>query len=354
MTFRIKTLLVMLVALLLAVPTGAMAKGKPSWAGQGNGGGGHGKPSWAGHGKADKGKGHGKAAHEKKAKKDKQHGNFGAASQEDENDPDGLSLEDLEALEAIHAPGQYCHALESFQGSVAGLWGGDSFDEHFGTNDNLANSFGKCASWRAQGGSLEEDAAEEEEPAEESCEPAEEEEAPATAVSEEEGSEEGTEEGSEEGTEEGSEESTEDECEAEEPAEDEEQAEEELTPEQLEALEALEAISSPGQYCHMLEALQGDFAGLMSDQSFDEHFGTNASNSHGKCASWRAHGGTLGEEQAEDEAGGEADDPADEEPAEGESEEDAEDGDSEDGEPAEAQRLSFTFRFRFDFGFLTF
>lgn len=349
MTLRIKTLLVMLVALLLAIPTGAMAKGKPAHAGNN----GHGKPAWAGqgNGKADKAKGHGKlkAAHEKKAKKEKQNGKFGAASEEDENDPDDLALEDLEALEAIHAPGQYCHALEAFQGSVAGLWGGDSFDEHFGENDNLANSHGKCASWRAQGGELDEEALEEEEPAEESCEPAEEEEAPATEASGEEGSEEGTEEGSEE--------STEDECEAEEPAEDEEQAEEELTPEQLEALEALEAISSPGQYCHMLEALQGDFAGLMGDQSFDEHFGTEASNlanSHGKCASWRAHGGTLAEEQAEDEAGAEADDPADEEPAEGESGEDAEDGASEDGGPAEAQRLSFTFKFKFDFGFLTF
>jgi hypothetical protein len=342
----------MLVALLLAIPTGAMAKGKPQGAGNGNG---HGKPAWAGQGKgkADKAKGHGKleAAKEKKAKKDKQHGKFGAASEEDENDPDGLSLDDLEALEAIHAPGQYCHALESFQGSVSGLWGGDSFDEHFGTEtSNLANSHGKCASWRAQGGSLEEDAAEEEQ-AEDSCEPAEEEEGGETEAS--------AEEGTEEGSEEGSEESTEEECEAEERADD-----EELTPEELEALEALEAISSPGQYCHMLEALQGDFEGLMDGQSFDERFGTetsNLANSHGKCASWRAQGGTLAEDQAEEEpTSGDADEPADEGPAEDGTEGDADDGDSEDesepeaGEPADGQRLTFTFRYEFDFGFLTF
>jgi hypothetical protein len=214
----------MLVALLLAIPTGAMAKGKPQGAGNGNG---HGKPAWAGQGKgkADKAKGHGKleAAKEKKAKKDKQHGKFGAASEEDENDPDGLSLDDLEALDAIHAPGQYCHALESFQGSVSGLWGGDSFDEHFGTETS------------------------------------------------------------------------------------------------------------------------------------------NLANSHGKCASWRAQGGTRAEDQAEEEpTSGDADEPADEGPAEDGTEGDADDGDSEDesepeaGEPADGQRLTFTFRYEFDFGFLTF
>ena len=224
MAFRFKTLVIALVALMLAVPTGALAKGKPSWAGQGNGGG-HGKPAWAGqgHGKAEKAKGHSKAkaAHEKKAKKEKQNGKFGATDEEDADDPDDLSLEDLEALEAIHAPGQYCHALESFQESLAGMWGGDSFDERFGENDNLANSFGKCASWRAQGGSLEEDQAEEEqpaedeaseEPAEDSCEPAEDEDP--------------VEEGfDEEASEEGSDEQAED-CEAEDPADDGEQADE--------------------------------------------------------------------------------------------------------------------------------
>ena len=227
MTLRFKTLLVMLVALLLAIPTGAMAKGKPAHAGNG-----HGKPAWAGqgHAKADKAKGHGKAkaAHEKKAKKEKQNGKFGAAEAEDEGDPDDLSLEDLEALEDIHAPGQYCHALEAFQDSLAGMWGGDSFDDRFGENDNLANSFGKCASWRAQGGSLEEDAAEEEqsaedeasededeaseEPSEDLCEPAEDEDA----------AEEGAEDSA---SEEGSEEPAED-CDAEEPAAEEEQADE--------------------------------------------------------------------------------------------------------------------------------
>jgi hypothetical protein len=230
MTLRIKTLLVMLVALLLAIPTGAMAKGKPEGAGNG-----HGKPAWAGqgHDKADKadkakGPGKGKAAHEKKAKEEKQNGKFGATEAEDEGDPDDLSLEDLEALEDMHAPGQYCHALESFQDSLAGMWGGDSFDERFGENDNLANSFGKCASWRAQGGSLEEDAAEEEQPAEDeaskdqdeaseepsedSCEPAEDEDA----------AEEGAEDSA---SEEGSEEPAED-CDAEEPVDEEEQADE--------------------------------------------------------------------------------------------------------------------------------
>ena len=82
------------------------------------------------------------------------------------------------------------------------MWGGDSFDERFGENPNLANSFGKCASWRAQGGSLEEDQAEEEQPAEDeaseelaedSCEPAEDEDA-AEEGSDEEASEEGSDE----------------------------------------------------------------------------------------------------------------------------------------------------------------
>jgi hypothetical protein len=315
MAFRFKTFAIALVALLLAVPTGALAKGKPSWAG-GNGGG-HGKPAWAGqgHGKADKAKGHGKAAHEKKAK-EKQNGRFGATDGEGADDPDDLSLEDLEALEAIHAPGQYCHALESFQESLAGMWGGDSFDERFGENANLANSHGKCASWRAQGGSLEEDQAEEEQPTEDSCEPA----------------------GDEEGTEEGSEDPAED-CEAEEESEP--------------SLDDLEAISSPGQYCHMLEALEETFAGFMGDESFDEHFGENANlaNSHGKCASWRAQGGSLQEDAADEEqpAGDEAsenEDQASEEPAEDSCEpaegvdaadEGSEDADSEEGsdEPAE-------------------
>jgi hypothetical protein len=340
MTLRIKTLLVMLVALLLAIPTGAMAKGKPDGAGNGNG---HGKPAWAGqgHGKADKAKGHGKAkaAHEKKAKKEKQNGKFGAAEAEDEGDPDDLSLEDLEALEDIHAPGQYCHALEAFQGSVGGLWGGDSFDEHFGENPNLANSFGKCASWRAQGGELDEEALAEEEPAEDSCESAEEE-APATEASGEEGSEEGTDEPVEE-------------CETEEPADD-----EELSPEELEALEALEGISAPGQYCHMLEAMQETFAGSLDGESFDEHFGENDSlaNSHGKCASWRAQGGTLSEEDASEEQAEEG--PAEDEPADDESGEQSEDGESsdgsEEGEAAGDRRLTFRFTYEFDFGFLTF
>ena len=164
MAFRFKTLVIALVALMLAVPTGALAKGKPSWAGQGNGGG-HGKPAWRPgpwQGRQGQGPWQLKAAHEKKAKKEKQNGKFGAADEDDADDPDDLSLEDLEALEAIHAPGQYCHALESFQESLAGMWGGDSFDERFGENPNLANSFGKCASRRAQGGLLEEDQAEEE------------------------------------------------------------------------------------------------------------------------------------------------------------------------------------------------
>jgi hypothetical protein len=230
MTLRIKTVLVMLVALLLAVPTGAMAKpgnkgdkdnGKPAWAGKG-------------HDKADKAKANGKlkAAHEKKAKKEKQKAKFGAADEEaeDESDPDELSLEDLEALEAIHAPGQYCHALEAFQDSLAGMWGGDSFDERFGENANLSNSHGKCASWRAHGGSLEEDAAQEEqsaeeeaseeegegseEPAEDACEPAEDEDA--------------AEESSEEAAaEESSDEDAGEDCDAEEPSENEEQSEEE-------------------------------------------------------------------------------------------------------------------------------
>src|SRR5215218_8393795 len=149
MKFPIKTLLVALVALLLAVPTGAMAKGKPSWAGQGNSGG-HGKPAWAGQGheKADEAK----TAHEKKQKGGKHQAEVEDEGEGDENDPDELSLEDLQALEDISAPGQYCHALGSMQDSLAGMFGGKSFDEHFGTNDNLANSFGKCASWRAQGG----------------------------------------------------------------------------------------------------------------------------------------------------------------------------------------------------------
>ena len=212
MKFPIKTLLVALVALLLAVPTGALAKGKPSWAGQGNGGG-HGKPAWAGHGKADKAK----AAHEKKAKKEKAGKHEAEAEDEgegegDENDPDELSLEDLQALEDIHAPGRYCHALESMQDSLAGMFGGESFDEHFGENDNLANSFGKCASWRAQGGELSEQEAAEE-PAEDSCEPSEEEGAEEEASEEEGTSEEPTGDESAEG-----EEATEDECESEEPA----------------------------------------------------------------------------------------------------------------------------------------
>jgi hypothetical protein len=228
MKFPIKTLLVTVVALLLAIPTGAMAKGKPSSAGQGNGGG-HGKPSWAGqgHGKADKAKGHGKAdkakaAHEKKAKKEKGNKHEAAAEEEeDESDPDELSLEDLEDLEAIGAPGQYCHALESMQDSLAGMFGGESFDEHFGTNDNLANSFGKCASWRAQGGELSEEEAAEEAPAEDSCAPAEEE-----ATEDEAGEEEGTSEEptgdepaeDEEATEAEDEEATEDACESDDPA----------------------------------------------------------------------------------------------------------------------------------------
>jgi hypothetical protein len=213
MRFPIKTLLVTLVALLLAVPTGAMAKGKPSWAGQGNSGG-HGKPAWAGkgHGKADKAD-KAKAAHEKKAKKEKGNKHQAeAAGEEDENDPDELSLEDLAALEDISAPGQYCHALESMQDSLAGVFGGESFDEHFGENDNLANSFGKCASWRAQGGELSEEAAEEE-PAEESCEPSEEEGAEEEASEEEGTSEEPAGDEPAEGDE-----ATEDECEDEEPA----------------------------------------------------------------------------------------------------------------------------------------
>jgi hypothetical protein len=223
MKFPIKTLLVALVALLLAIPTGAMAKGKPSWAGQGNGGG-HGKPSWAGHGKADKAKSHdkAKAAHEKKAKKEKGNKHQAEAEEEgeeDENDPDELSLEDLQALEDIHAPGQYCHALESMQDSLAGMFGGESFDEHFGENDNLANSHGKCASWRAQGGELSEEAAEAE-PAEDSCEPNEKGSAEEEATQEEGTSEEPT--GDEPAV---GEEGTEDECENEEPA-DEEPAEE--------------------------------------------------------------------------------------------------------------------------------
>jgi hypothetical protein len=210
MKFPIKTLLVALVALLLAVPTGALAKGKPSWAGQGNGGG-HGKPAWAGHGKADKAK----AAHEKKAKKEKAGKHQAEAEAEgegDENDPDELSLEDLQALEDIHAPGQYCHALESMQDSLAGMFGGESFDEHFGENDNLANSHGKCASWRAQGGELSEEEAAEE-PAEDSCEPSEEEGAEEEKSEEEGTSEEPTGDEPAEG-----EEATEGECESEEPA----------------------------------------------------------------------------------------------------------------------------------------
>jgi hypothetical protein len=212
MTLRFKTFLVLLVALLLAIPTGAMAKGKPDGAGNGNG---HGKPAWAGQGgkpdKAEKAKGHekAKAAHEKKAKKDMQ--TFGAAEDEDgdENDPDDLSLEDLEALEGMHAPGQYCHALETFQESLAEMWGGDSFDERFGENDNLANSHGKCASWRAQGGSLDEEAeASADEEASDEDQASEETDDDPCEAAEEEGAE----------TDEASDEAADEECESEEPA----------------------------------------------------------------------------------------------------------------------------------------
>ena len=217
MKTALRLLVMTLLAVALIVVPSALAKGKPSWAGQGNGGG-HGKPAWAGQGH---GREKAKAAHEKKAKKEKQHGaktmaeeegEEGDEGDEDEGDPDELSLEDLQALEDIHAPGQYCHALESMQDSLAGMFGGETFDEHFGENDNLANSFGKCASWRAQGGELSEEEAEEES-AEDSCPPAE---------------EEGTE---DEATEDEAA-ATEEEGDSEEPAEDEEAAEEECDTEE--------------------------------------------------------------------------------------------------------------------------
>jgi hypothetical protein len=332
MKFHVKTLLVALVALLLAVPTGAMAKGKPSWAGQGNGG--HGKPSWAGqgHGKADKAKG--KAAHEK-AKGNKHQ----AEAEGDENDPDELSLEDLQALEDISAPGQYCHALESMQDSLAGMFGGESFDEHFGTNHNLANSFGKCASWRAQGGELSEEEAEEE-AAEDSCEPSEEEGAEEVASEEEGTSEEPTGEEPAEG-----EEGTEDECESEEPAdEDGEGSEGDEAEDEEFSFEELEGLN-PAQYCFALAAELSDFAGM---------FGTNwnDANAHGKCVSRRAHGEDLAE-AVEDTEGEEA---AEEDPADSESGDEAEGDQSEDeeseDEESEDEPFTMTVTIEVDLSFL--
>jgi hypothetical protein len=346
MKFSIKTLLVALVALLLAVPTGALAKGKPSHAGQGNGGG-HGKPSWAGKGKghgAEKGKGHKakvKAAHENKGK-----GKKAGAEIEDldngETDGDTFSFEDLEGLNPAH----YCFALAEELS--------ESFSEMFGTNPNLANAHGKCVSRRAHGEDLTEGLEEEEPAAEEEAESC----APAEEGTQEEGAPEDEALASEEESE--GEDTSADECESEEPAEDEpadeesgdesegdEAEDEEFSFEQLEGL-------NPAHYCFALaEELS---------ESFSETFGTNPNlaNAHGQCVSRRAQGEDLTEglEEATEEEEEAAEEPAEDEPAEDENGEESEDGESDDesgeGGPAEDQQLTFTFTFEFDFSFLTF
>jgi hypothetical protein len=130
-----KTLALLLVAALVAVPA-AGAKpgnghggGKPSWAGTG----GHGKPEWAGkgHEKAEKAK-----AEKGKAAKAEEAG--GLKGKLKGLELDELTPEDLEDLN----PAWTCK-VERLLMEV------ESFADEYGTNDNKANSFGKCVSEEA-------------------------------------------------------------------------------------------------------------------------------------------------------------------------------------------------------------
>jgi hypothetical protein len=126
-----KTLALLLVAALVAVPAAGAKRGQghgggqPSWAGSGQG-----KPEWAGKG------------HEKKA----EHAKSVAANAEGKGlkgklkglELDELTPEDLEDLN----PAWTCKVERL-------LMEAESFAGEYGTNDNEANAFGKCVSEEA-------------------------------------------------------------------------------------------------------------------------------------------------------------------------------------------------------------
>lgn len=154
MRSSLKAVALGLAVALLCVPAafakgpGGHGGGKPSWAGGSSAGThSHGKPSWAGQGK-----GHADKAKTKHAKHQKAETDADAA---DEASGDGeLNLGDLNpawacfTLEAIMDAQDMEDAEAADVGEAAGP---SSFEAEFGTNDNKANSHGKCVSAAAQG-----------------------------------------------------------------------------------------------------------------------------------------------------------------------------------------------------------